>query len=97
MRRQVKRMDCQKRKPFHIVTKNGKAAVVRRRTKKRIPLQTLAVLQGSATINEHWDFLGPCRASSRRASHSTSIARWSMQRRDRESMSEPTPIPEREG
>jgi hypothetical protein len=22
------------------------------------PLQTLAVLQGSATINEHWDFLG---------------------------------------
>ena len=31
---------------------------MRRRTKKRLPLQMLAVLQGSATINEHWDFLG---------------------------------------
>ncbi|WP_028165464.1 hypothetical protein [Bradyrhizobium elkanii] len=58
VRRQLKRMDGQKRKPFHIVTKNGKVIVVRRRTKKRFPLETLAVLQGSATINEHWDFLG---------------------------------------
>ncbi|MGX9428004.1 hypothetical protein [Bradyrhizobium sp. LeoA1S1] len=57
VRRQLKRMDGQKRKPFHIVS-GGKVLVVRRRTKKRLPLQTLAVLQSSATINEHWDFLG---------------------------------------
>ncbi|MGX9431828.1 MULTISPECIES: hypothetical protein [Bradyrhizobium] len=57
VRRQLKRMDGQKRKPFQIVS-NGKVLIVRRRTKKRLPLQTLAVLQGSATMNEHWDFLG---------------------------------------
>lgn len=58
VRRQLNRIDGQKRKPFHIVTKSGKVLIVRRRTKKRLPLQTLAVLQESAKINEHWDFLG---------------------------------------
>ncbi|MEY9459657.1 hypothetical protein ABH973_000070 [Bradyrhizobium ottawaense] len=57
VRRQLKRVDGQKRKSFQIVS-GRKVLIVRRRTKKRLPLQTLAVLQGSATINEHWDFLG---------------------------------------
>jgi hypothetical protein len=35
--------------------------VVKRRTKKRFPLQTLAVLQAGATINENWDMLGTVR------------------------------------
>ncbi|MEY9414663.1 hypothetical protein ABIF69_001105 [Bradyrhizobium japonicum] len=57
VRRQLKRVDTQKRKTFQIVV-GEKVLIVRRRTKKRYPLQTLAVLQGSATINERWDFLG---------------------------------------
>lgn len=57
VRHQLKRTDRQKRKTFQIVV-NDKVLIVRRRTKKRLPLQTLAVLQGSVTINERWDFLG---------------------------------------
>ncbi|MEY9128322.1 MULTISPECIES: hypothetical protein [Bradyrhizobium] len=57
VRHQLKRTDRQKRKTFQIVS-GKKVLIVRHRTKKRLPLQTLAVLQGSATINEHWDFLG---------------------------------------
>ncbi|WP_047308804.1 hypothetical protein [Rhodopseudomonas palustris] len=60
VRRQLKRIDGQKRKTFQIVTGKG-VAIVRRRGRKRYPLQTLAVLQSSATIHENWDFFGTVR------------------------------------
>ncbi|WP_315743128.1 hypothetical protein [Bradyrhizobium sp. SZCCHNR1075] len=58
VRRQLKRVDGQKRKTFQVKGKDGKVFIVRRTSKKRTPLQTLAVLQNQATINEHWDFRG---------------------------------------
>lgn len=61
VRRQLKRMDGQKKKTFQIRGKGGRVLIVRRKTKKRFPLQTLAVLQNGATINEHWDFFGTVR------------------------------------
>jgi hypothetical protein len=58
VRRQLKRIDGQKRKTFQIRMKSGKVAIVKRTTKKHNPLQTLAVLQNEAKIAEHWDFRG---------------------------------------
>ncbi|WP_316206013.1 hypothetical protein [Bradyrhizobium sp. SZCCHNR3058] len=58
VRRQLKRIGGQKRKPFEIVAKSGKVLIVRRKGKARKPLQTLAVLQNEAKITKTWDFRG---------------------------------------
>ncbi|WP_316234855.1 hypothetical protein [Bradyrhizobium sp. SZCCHNR1004] len=58
VRRQLKRMDGQKKKTFQIKGKDGKVFVVRRKGKARKPLQTLAVLQNEAKIAKTWDFRG---------------------------------------
>ncbi len=58
VRRQLKRMDGNKRKTFQIIGNGGKVLIVRRTTNKRTPLQTLAMLQDGTKINENWDFFG---------------------------------------
>ncbi|WP_315751331.1 hypothetical protein [Bradyrhizobium sp. SZCCHNS3055] len=58
VRRQLKRMDGQKKKTFQIRAKGGKVLVVRRKGKASKPLQTLAVLQNEAKIAKTWDFRG---------------------------------------
>ncbi|WP_316207309.1 hypothetical protein [Bradyrhizobium sp. SZCCHNR3118] len=58
VRRQLKRMDGQKKKTFQIKGKDGKVFVVRRNGQARKPLQTLAVLQNEAKIAKTWDFRG---------------------------------------
>lgn len=58
VRRRLKRMEGNKRKPFQIVGKGGSVFVVRRKTNKRTPLQFIAKVQDKAVINENWDFFG---------------------------------------
>lgn len=61
VRRRLKRMEAQTKKPFQIEARNGKVLIVKRSSKKRYPLQALAVLQGGAQIAEAWDMLGTVR------------------------------------
>ncbi|WP_315741032.1 hypothetical protein [Bradyrhizobium sp. SZCCHNR1093] len=58
VRRQLKRMDGQKKKTFQVKGKDGKVFVVRRKGSAKKPLQTLAVLQNEAKIAKVWDFRG---------------------------------------
>lgn len=63
VRRKMKRVGGQKRKPFQIVSKSGnQVLIVRRKTGKRYPLQTLSILRGDAVdIKESFDMFGTVR------------------------------------
>lgn len=64
VRRKLSRMDTNKRKTFQIVGKGGaKVLIVRRTSKKRYPLQTVAILDADAPQNVMWDFAGTVRAT----------------------------------
>jgi hypothetical protein len=56
VRRQLSRMDTQKKKTFQIKSKDGRILIVKRTTKKRTPLKTLAVLQNEVDVPKTWAF-----------------------------------------
>jgi hypothetical protein len=58
VRRKLKQMDGTKRKLFVITAKSGKVMLVRRKTKKRMPLQVVAMLEDHVETKEVWNFYG---------------------------------------
>ncbi|GJD31457.1 hypothetical protein PMNALOAF_2716 [Methylobacterium adhaesivum] len=58
--RKLKRVGGQKRKTFNILSKSGnQVLIVRRKSKKRTPLQVLGILRGEAVdIKQEWDMFG---------------------------------------
>jgi hypothetical protein len=61
VRRQLRRMDSQKKKTFQIISKKGKVLIVKRTTKKRQPLQTVAMLTDQVNVPKQWDMFGTVR------------------------------------
>lgn len=57
VRRQLSRIDGQKRKTFQIRGKGGSVLLVRRTSAKRFPLQTLAILKSGAHDRPIWPLL----------------------------------------
>lgn len=58
VRRRLKRVDTQKRKTFQIIGRGGSVLLVRRTTKKRSPLEVMAVLKNQATVTPRWPLQG---------------------------------------
>lgn len=73
VRRKMGRVDKQKKKTFQIMSSSGhQVLIVRRMSKKRYPLQTLAILRGSAVdIKQQFDMFGTVKGvvSARFAGH----------------------------
>lgn len=63
--RKLKRVDKQRRKTFHIMSSSGnQVLIVRRRSKKRKPLEVLGMLHGEAVdIQQELDMVGQVRAT----------------------------------
>ncbi|WP_453971114.1 hypothetical protein [Amorphus sp. MBR-141] len=60
VRRQIRRLESNKRKPFHIVD-GGKVLIVSRVGKKRYPLKIHAMLIRHANMDRIWNFVGTVR------------------------------------
>ncbi|WP_311276139.1 hypothetical protein [Methylobacterium sp. WCS2018Hpa-22] len=60
VRRKLSRVDGQKKKTFQILSSSGnQVLIVRRRSKKRKPLEVLGILRGAAVdIKQQWDMFG---------------------------------------
>ncbi len=54
VRRKMRRIDTQKKKPFQIIGRGGSVLIVRRKTKKRYPLELLAVLKNRVDVDPIW-------------------------------------------